>query len=117
MRQRGNLARLLATKPEFVLMDEPFGALDAQTKEVLQQEFLRIWDADSFTVVYVTHDLNEAALLADRVLVMGQGRIAKDIRVPFPRPRVIDELRFKTDFQTFARHLWQLLDAATGEKR
>jgi len=117
MRQRGNLARLLATEPDFYLMDEPFSALDAQTKAAMQQEFSQIWENRRRTTVYVTHDLTEAALLADRVLVMGTGYIAYDIPVPFERPRGLDELRFTPDFQTFDRLLWdRLRQAQRGER-
>ncbi|MFE9327554.1 ABC transporter ATP-binding protein [Nocardia sp. NPDC052278] len=115
MRQRGNLARLLCTEPGFLLMDEPFSALDAQTKAVLQQEFCTIWEEQPRTVVYVTHDLTEAALLADRVLVMGQGYLAHDIEIPFERPRRLDELRFSTEFADLNRELYdRLLDAQQG---
>jgi len=115
MRQRGNLARLLAIEPGFLLMDEPFSALDAQTKGVMQQEFLQIWEQDRRTVVYVTHDLTEAALLADRVLVMGQGYLAYDIPIPFERPRTLDELRFSTEFAELNRYLYdRLMDAQKG---
>ncbi|MEU8803238.1 ABC transporter ATP-binding protein [Spirillospora sp. NPDC048819] len=115
MRQRGSLARLLATEPSFLLMDEPFSALDAQTKGVMQQEFLTIWEEERRTVVYVTHDLTEAALLADRVLVMGQGYLAFDIEIPFERPRKLDELRFSTEFAEMNRYLYdRLLDAQSG---
>jgi NitT/TauT family transport system ATP-binding protein len=115
MRQRGNLARLLTIEPGFLLMDEPFSALDAQTKGVMQQEFLQIWEAERRTVVYVTHDLTEAALLADRVLVMGQGYIAYDIEIPFERPRTLDELRFSSEFAALNRELYdRLMDAQKG---
>lgn len=89
MRKRVQFARLLAQKPEFVLMDEPFGALDALTKLVMQQELIRILEADPKTVLFVTHDPSEAILLSDRILVFSSrpGRIATDYEVPIPRPR------------------------------
>ncbi len=90
MRQRAQLARVLANEPQLVLMDEPFGALDAQTREVMQRELDRIWRRNACTVVFVTHDIDEALLLADRVLVMTAGPAAgiKDIHeVDLPRPR------------------------------
>jgi NitT/TauT family transport system ATP-binding protein len=90
MRQRVQLARVLANEPQLVLMDEPFGALDAQTREVMQTELDRIWRQNSCTVVFVTHDIDEALLLADRVLVMTAGPAAgvKNIQeVDLPRPR------------------------------
>jgi NitT/TauT family transport system ATP-binding protein len=114
MRQRGNLARLMATEPQLLLMDEPFGALDAQTKDGLQEEFLRIWHRRVTTVVFVTHDLAEAVLLGDRVVVMNAGRIIEDIVVPFARPRNLAELRFDVTFQELVRSLWPLLAPGVG---
>ena len=89
MRQRVNIARALLVDPQTLLMDEPFGSLDAQTRLVLQQELLQIWEDTGKTVIYVTHDIEEAVLMADRVLVMSgrPGRIRDDIRIPLPRPR------------------------------
>lgn len=89
MRQRVSIARALAIDPEVLLMDEPFAALDAQLREVLQDELLAIWQARRRTVVFVTHSLEEALLLGDRVVVMSArpGRIIADITVPFERPR------------------------------
>jgi NitT/TauT family transport system ATP-binding protein len=117
MRQRGNLARLMATEPQLLLMDEPFGALDAQTKDGLQEEFLRIWQNRVTTVVFVTHDLAEAVLLGDRVVVMNGGRIVDDIRVPFARPRNLVELRFDAQFQELVRSLWPLLAPGVGSDK
>ncbi|MBO1330491.1 ABC transporter ATP-binding protein [Streptomyces sp. VRA16 Mangrove soil] len=90
MRQRVQIARVLANEPGVVLMDEPFGALDAQTRQVLQQETARIWSASGCTVVFVTHDIDEAILLADRIAVMTAGPAAsiKSLyTVDLPRPR------------------------------
>jgi len=90
MRQRVQIARVLANKPGVVLMDEPFGALDAQTRQVMQRELDRIWRTHRCTVVFVTHDIDEAILLADRVLVMTAGpsaRIKSGYPVDLPRPR------------------------------
>ncbi|MER5434155.1 ABC transporter ATP-binding protein [Streptomyces sp. NPDC002588] len=90
MRQRVQIARVLANQPRVVLMDEPFGALDAQTRQVMQEEMARIWQASGCTVVFVTHDIDEAILLADRVAVMTAGPAAtlKSVyRVDLPRPR------------------------------
>jgi NitT/TauT family transport system ATP-binding protein len=109
MRQRANLARMLAGEPRLMLMDEPFGALDAQTKAMLQAQFAAIWQRDRATVLFVTHDLEEAALLGDRIVVMVEGRIAADVTVPFARPRDPDELRFSADFQQLVRDLWPML--------
>jgi NitT/TauT family transport system ATP-binding protein len=96
MRQRANLARALATDPDLILLDEPFGALDAQNREVLQDELLRIWQADSpesrKTALFITHDVNEAVLLADRVLVFSSSpaHVAQVITIDAPRPRSAD---------------------------
>lgn len=93
MKQRANLARALATDPKLLLLDEPFGALDAQTRENLQEELLRIWEADTRhgrrTALFITHDVAEAVLLADKIFVFspGPGRIAKVVSVDVPRPR------------------------------
>lgn len=108
MRQRANLARTLVMDPELLLVDEPFGALDAQTKARLQGEFLRIWEGSGKTVVFVTHDLHEAALMADRIIVMGEGEIRTDIRVNFERPRDLDDLRFSQEYQDLVHSLWEL---------
>jgi NitT/TauT family transport system ATP-binding protein len=91
MKQRVSIARALANDCEVLLMDEPFGALDALTREVLQQELLYIWEKTRLTVIFVTHAVEEAVLLADRVVVMtaGPGRIERDYKVPLERPRCI----------------------------
>ncbi|MGC0365852.1 NitT/TauT family transport system ATP-binding protein [Rhodococcus sp. 27YEA15] len=109
MRQRVNLARILAVRPRMLLLDEPFGALDAQTKANMQGEFLRIWEGERTTVVFVTHDLSEAALLSDRIVVMRSGEIVEDIDVPFERPRDLDVLRFDPEFSALVQRLWGLI--------
>lgn len=105
MRQRVALARTWALEPKVLLMDEPFAALDAQTRKSVHQEFLAGWEAGKQAVVFVTHDLTEALELSDRVLVLGQGgSIIDDIKVPFERPRDF-ELSTTSEFQELRRHL------------
>lgn len=99
MRRRASLARMLAGRPSTLLMDEPFGALDAQLRTELQEELLRLWERSGQTVVFVTHDIEEALLLGDRVVVLGRlGRIVADRRIDIPRPRSVDELRVDPRF-------------------
>jgi len=95
MKQRVSLARAFVTEPEILLMDEPFSALDEQTTFLLQEELLRIWSEHRRTVVYVTHSIDEAILLGDRLLLMSArpGRIVEAIPVPLARPRQIETLR------------------------
>jgi NitT/TauT family transport system ATP-binding protein len=94
MKQRVAIARALANEPRVLLMDEPFGALDAQTRAGLQQHLLRVWEAKQLTVLFITHDLDEAIFLADRIIVLAAhpGRVAEIIEVPLERPRVRAQL-------------------------
>jgi NitT/TauT family transport system ATP-binding protein len=110
MQQRVAIARALALDPSILLMDEPFAALDAQLREVLQDQLLGVWQADHRTVLFITHSLEEAALLADRVLVMSNrpGRLLADRTVPFDRPRT-GALRNSSEFGAFRQELWELL--------
>lgn len=111
MRQRVNLARALAMDPEILMMDEPFAALDAQTREIMQRELLKIWEARKKTVLFITHQIDEAIYLADRVLVFGAhpGRIKDDIAIDFPRPRSL-RLKRTPEFIEFTDRIWNLIE-------
>ncbi|MBT0768277.1 ABC transporter ATP-binding protein [Kineosporia sp. J2-2] len=106
MRRRVSLARMLCGEPETLLMDEPFGALDAQLRMELQGELLRLWQGSGRTVVFVTHDIEEALVLADRVVVLGRvGAVLLDQRVGLPRPRDPDDVRVDPRFVQLHRQL------------
>lgn len=111
MQQRVAIARALASEPDTLLMDEPFGALDAQTRAVMQEETLRLYDRLSCTVVFVTHDLEEAIVLADRVLVMNgsPATMTYQLDIPWPRPRTIDDIRGDARFEEMREDLWRRL--------
>jgi NitT/TauT family transport system ATP-binding protein len=111
MKQRVSIARAFANDPEILLMDEPFAALDEQNKLLLQEELLRTWEETRKTVLYITHSIDEALVLGDRVIVMSAhpGRIIEDIRVDFPRPREIFELKATPRYGELARQIWELL--------
>jgi NitT/TauT family transport system ATP-binding protein len=108
MRQRAALARTLAMQPEVLLMDEPFGALDAQTREDMQDELLRMWQSSGLTVVFITHDITESIFLGDRVVVLGgkPGVVIEDCRIDLPRPR---GSATKSDPRVlqYRAHLWE----------
>jgi NitT/TauT family transport system ATP-binding protein len=108
MRQRVALGRLLAYDPQIMLMDEPFGALDAQTKILMGNELLRIWTAHRKSVVFVTHDIEEAISLSDRILVMSArpGRIKSEYRVDLPRPRDFRAVRRTDVFHEISEKIW-----------
>ena len=110
MQQRANLARALTVDPEILLMDEPFAALDAQTRELMQAELLRIWSQARKTVLFITHQIDEALYLSDRVLVMSArpGRILADIPVDLPRPRDLHVKR-TPEFVGLVDQVWNLI--------
>jgi NitT/TauT family transport system ATP-binding protein len=112
MRQRVNLARALAIDPKMLLMDEPFAALDALTRETMQQELLRIAAAAHKTVLFITHQIEEAVLLADRVLVMSArpGRVMETIPIDLPRPRSLS-IKRSPQFQALVDRIWNLVSA------
>jgi NitT/TauT family transport system ATP-binding protein len=118
MRQRGAIARALATDPAVLLMDEPFAALDAQTREILQGEVERIWSATRKTVVFVTHNVREAVRLADRVVLMGSrpGRILHEEIVDLPRPRAPTDARVAQLSNTVSRHIASEVEKVAREE-
>lgn len=113
MQQRVGLARALAVDPSTLLMDEPFGALDEQTRRLLQEELLRIWEETPKTVVFITHSMEEAVLLGDRIVLMSArpGRIEEIIDVPLERPRSrhVDAVEQSPEYVAIASHLWERL--------
>ena len=111
-RKRVGLAQVLIRDPKILLMDEPFGPLDAQTRQIMGNLLLDLWSADRKAVLFVTHDLEEAIALADRVVIMSAGpsaRIIGDWRVPLPRPRDITEVRLDKAFHDLHREIWDVL--------
>ena len=111
MRQRANIIRTLIYGPDLILMDEPFGPLDAQTRIVLQEQLLRLWSAAKKTIVFITHDLVEAIALADRVVVMTSrpGRVKYVAKVPIPRPRDVFQIHESDGFRATYERLWHEL--------
>src|SRR5712672_2897987 len=111
-RKRVGLAQVLIRDPKILLMDEPFGPLDAQTRQIMGNLLLDLWSADRKAVLFVTHDLEEAIALADRVVIMSAGpraRIIGDWRVPLSRPRDISEVRMEEEFHALHREIWSVL--------
>jgi len=111
MRQRVNLARAFAIDPEVLLMDEPFASLDAQTREVMQLELVRIWNAERKTVVFVTHQIDEAVYLSDRVIIFAArpGRVKEIVPIDLPRPRPF-ALKRSPEFVAYVDMIWGLLE-------
>ncbi|CAI10594.1 ABC transporter ATP-binding protein [Aromatoleum aromaticum] len=111
MRQRVSIARAFANDPEILLMDEPFSALDEQNKLLLQEELLRIWDETRKTVLFITHSVDEAVTLGDRILVMSAhpGKVKMVVNVPFERPRHVLELRARPEYGALVYNIWDEL--------
>jgi NitT/TauT family transport system ATP-binding protein len=118
MQQRVGLARALAVDPAILLMDEPFGALDAQTRNILQSDLLEIWERSRKTVVFVTHAMDEAVFLSDRVVLMGTspGHIQEVIDIDLPRPRT-DATRSDPKFVEYSAYVWDVLRNMIGDAR
>jgi NitT/TauT family transport system ATP-binding protein len=119
MRQRGAIARAFVTDPAVLLMDEPFAALDAQNRVILQAELVRIWEETGKTVVYITHSIEEALLLGDRTVVMTAqpGRIKEIIDIPFAHPRDLIELAASAEFGALKLAIWRILEGEVNRAR
>jgi NitT/TauT family transport system ATP-binding protein len=113
MRQRGAIARAFVTDPGMLLMDEPFAALDAQNRTILQAELVRLWEETGKTVIYITHSIEEALLLGDRVVVMTAqpGRIKEIKNIPFPHPRDVMALSATPEFGAMKLDIWRILES------
>jgi NitT/TauT family transport system ATP-binding protein len=112
MRQRSAIARAFVTDPGMLLMDEPFAALDAQNRVILQAELVRLWEQTGKTVIYVTHSIEEALLMGDRTVIMTAqpGRIKQIIDVPFPHPRDLMQLSASAEFGKLKLDIWRVLE-------
>jgi NitT/TauT family transport system ATP-binding protein len=110
MKQRVALARVLAFDPRVLLMDEPFGALDAQTRETMQEELTRLWERTAKTILFVTHDIEEAVYLGDRVIVLSArpGRVREQITIDLPRPRGL-EVKKSIPCLEYRNYIWDLI--------
>ena len=110
MKQRTALARVLAFNPKLLLMDEPFGALDAQTRETMQEEVTRLWERTGKTIVFVTHDIEEAVYLGDRIVVLTArpGRIKEEVKIELPRPRTL-EIKKSMRCHEYRNYVWDLI--------
>ncbi|ABR32797.1 ABC transporter ATP-binding protein [Clostridium beijerinckii] len=119
MKQRVAIARSLAYDPEVLLMDEPFAAVDAQTRENLQDELMRIWGKTNKTIIFVTHSIEEAVLLADRVVVMTRnpGTIKEIVSINLPRPRTNSDMRASADYNRITNKIYEYLHNKTEEKK
>lgn len=119
MKQRVAIARALAYNPEVLLMDEPFAAVDAQTRETLQDELLRVWEETHKTIVFVTHSIEEAVFLADRIAIMSSnpGTIKEIVDINLPRPRQNGEIRSSAEFGWIRHKVWELLQNEDTAKK
>lgn len=119
MKQRVSLARAFVNDPEVLLMDEPFASLDAQNKILLQDELLKIWEEYKKTVVYITHSIDEALLLGDRIVIMtaAPGRLKEIMEVDFGRPRDVFEIKAKPQFGEMSLHIWRILESEVRKAR
>ena len=116
MKQRVNMARALTAGAQILLMDEPFAALDAQTREIMQTELMRIWEAGRKTVLFVTHQIDEAVFLSDRVLVFARrpGRVQETVEVTLPRPRTL-AIKRTPEFVAYVDRIWRLIEEEAGK--
>src|SRR5215207_2857894 len=112
MQQRVGVVRALANEPDVLLMDEPFASVDAQTRMTLQEELTRIWEQRRPTVLFITHDVNEAVFLANRVVALSHGAVLADVEVSLPRPRRWDPLVASDDFKSLSNKVLQLVRSA-----
>ncbi|MEK3936214.1 ABC transporter ATP-binding protein [Sporosarcina sp. FSL W7-1349] len=119
MKQRVSIARAFANDPEILLMDEPFAALDEQNKFILQEELLSIWEETGKTVLFITHSIDEALLLGDRILLMSSqpGRIVEEIRIDMPRPRTMEDIRKDPIMASRFVDIWQHLQDEVQRSR
>ena len=119
MKQRVSLARAFVNDPEVLLMDEPFASLDAQNKLLLQEELLKIWEQNKKTVVYITHSIDEALTLGDRIVVMtaAPGQVKEIIDLDFGRPRDVFEIKAKPQFGEMSLHIWRVLESEVRKAR
>jgi NitT/TauT family transport system ATP-binding protein len=114
MQQRAGLARALAVNPMILLMDEPFGSVDAQTRQLLQEELLKLWQHEQKTVIFITHSMDEAVYLSDRVVIMTPrpGHVVEILDVPLPRPRIASDVRRDPKFVDLTNYIWDSLKKA-----
>jgi len=119
MRQRGAIARAFVTDPGMLLMDEPFAALDAQNRTILQAELVRLWEETGKTVIYITHSIEEALMLGDRTIIMTAqpGRIKEIKNIPFPHPRDVMELSATPEFGALKLDIWRVLEGEVNRAR